>query len=494
MEHLHHFGLRQDPFQNEPDLRFYFESVSHVQPNRRIDRGLRQNKGLCVLTGESGTGKTLLTRRLLESLEEEVFDAQLMLMMPGATDANSVLTRYARMIGVEDTTVDRPAMLAQLYEKLAIVREEGRHSVLMLDDAHLLEHDALAEIGGLLNLEYEDRRLVSLLLVGLPDLDSRLNQQPSLGQRVEVRTRIESLDLENTSAYVMHRLQCADGNPEMIPAEAMSALHKMGGGRPRLVNTLVDNALFEAYLAGRTSLCADDIERAAADLGVTVQGGNGMPETSGAFAQTEVVMDLMEATQTPTMELNEVASPEPMTLDTPMVESSIASPELLAMPEFALEAPSLEPMLAPEPSFEPPALEMAEEPQFDAFATDPGGSASALDLGDLLASIPTAGDTELTKVVTMDSLEGQGADDLDSAVQEMFNESSTGEELPMFEGHNAGVPDSAEATCIAFQDELSQPELLTEEPATLEPQPLMSLTELEAGDDLDDLFAELIEE
>ncbi|MFT5443233.1 MAG: type II secretory pathway predicted ATPase ExeA [Myxococcota bacterium] len=495
MEHLHHFGLRQDPFQNEPDLRFYFESVSHVPPHRRIDRGLRQNKGLCVLTGESGTGKTLLTRRLLESLEEEIFDAQLMLMMPGATDANSVLTRYARMVGVEDTTVDRPTMLAQLYEQLAIVREEGRHSVLMLDDAHLLEHDALAEIAGLLNLEYEDRRLVSLLLVGLPDLGNTLNQQPSLGQRVEVRTRLEALDLANTSAYVMHRLQCAEGNPETIPPEAMSALHKLGGGRPRLVNTLADNALFEAYLAGRAFLCADDIERAAADLGVTGQCGNGMPETSGAFAQSEVVMDLMEATQTPTMELNDVASSEPITLDTPVVEPPLAAPEHqpVAMSESVFEA------LAPEPSFEEPAFEIADEPQFDAFVTDPGGSASALDIGDLLDETPSADDTELTKAVSMDSLDGQGADDLDSAVQEMFNESSAGEDPPLFEAHNDGAPDLADAARIAYQDEFSQPDLLAEEPSmgvppTLEAEPFMSATELEAGDDLDDLFVELIEE
>ena len=67
MEHLQHFGLKLDPFKNEPDLRFYFESVSHVECYRRIERGIRQSKGLCVLTGENGTGKSLLSRRLLEA-------------------------------------------------------------------------------------------------------------------------------------------------------------------------------------------------------------------------------------------------------------------------------------------------------------------------------------------------------------------------------------------------------------------------------------------
>ena len=101
MEHLHHFGLRQDPFQNEPDLRFYFDSASHGEPQHRVERGLRQYKGLTVMVGEAGTGKTLLSRRLLGALEEEIFEAQLMVIMPGISDANSLLKRYARMLGVD---------------------------------------------------------------------------------------------------------------------------------------------------------------------------------------------------------------------------------------------------------------------------------------------------------------------------------------------------------------------------------------------------------
>lgn len=466
MEHLHHFGLRQDPFQNEPDLRFYFDSVSHMAPQRRIERGLRQNKGLCILSGAGGTGKSLLTRRLLESLEEEVFDAQLMLMMPGATDANSVLNRYARMIGVEDAKGDRPALLAQIYEQLAIAREEGRHSVLMLDDAHLFNREALAEIGGLLNLEYEDRRLVSIVLVGLPQLDVTISHEPSLGQRVDVRMRLEPLDEKGSYEYLQHRLSCASGDAATLPPEAMGALYKFGRGRPRLLNTLADNALFEAYLAGRTQLGVEDVERAASDLGVGIDPGSTYSSIPSTGLSSAGMPGLMETSNPPTMELSEVAMPEPE------LEPQAASVMEL---DSALEMPQAQPLLA---------SESAPETQGE-------NSESAMDLGELLAEGESP-DSELTTVVPMDTTGGLpqlgSSEDLDSAVNEMMSESELGDALPEFEGHNATSPDGAEATRIAFEDELSSDAFLPM-PEAEEATPVG-----DADDELDDLFVELIEE
>jgi len=273
VEHLQHFGLTQDPFQNEPDLRFYFDGASHRECHRRIERGLRQGKGLTVLTGEGGTGKTLLARRLFEGLEEEVFETHLMVILPGAADAEAVLARFARQLGVEAPGPDRAGVLAQIYEKLAIVREEGRHAVLILDDAHLLSREAMAEVGGLLNLEYEDRRLLSLFLVGLPELDGRLWGDSQLGQRIDVRTQLESFDRETAHAYLAHRLTVAGASPGILPGGALAAVYEFGHGRPRLMNTLADNALFEAHLAGRQEMQRGDVERAARDLGITPNPG-----------------------------------------------------------------------------------------------------------------------------------------------------------------------------------------------------------------------------
>ncbi len=472
MEHLHHFGLRQDPFQNEPDLRFYFDSVSHSAPQRRIDRGLRQSKGLCVLTGEGGTGKTLLTRRLLESLEEEVFNAQLMLMMPGATEPSSVLNRYARMVGVEDANSDRQALLAQIYEQLAMVREEGRHSVLMLDDAHLFNREALAEIGSLLNLEYEDRRLVSLMLVGLPELETTINDEPSLGQRIDVRTRIESLDEQNTMKYLQHRLVCAEGDASTLPPDAMMSLYKYGQGRPRLLNTLADNALYEAYLAGRTELGCQDVERAAADLGIGIGSMPPAAPAPGFEAASQVAAaPVAEAPVEPLF-----AAPS----ETP-VAPPIASPadqyslgmtmelDEVAMPE--LESPS-------------------EAPELDVDF----GESSAMELNDFLGEepIPSPG---LTTVMPMDSLEAVPAveaSSLDDGMGDLFGTEASEEPFPKFDAEAPAASPVDQATRVAFDDVILEAPLVEE----FEIEAMLTGESLDDSldDQLDDLFVELIEE
>ncbi|HEB90172.1 MAG TPA: hypothetical protein ENI85_11420 [Deltaproteobacteria bacterium] len=274
MEHLQHFGLTQDPFSNEPDLRFYFESASHRDVQRRVERGLRQRKGLTLLTGDGGMGKTLLARRILDGLEEEVFEATLLVMLPGAADATGILQRFARQLGTEEPATDRAGLLGQIYERLAIVREDGRHAVLIVDDAQVMTPEVFAELGGLLSLEYEERRLLSMLFVGSPELDRLVQGDPAIAQRVDVRVRLHPLDLANASAYLAHRLEAVSGNPAILPPATMETLYKFGRGRPRLLNTLADNALFEAYLAGRQAIDSDDVERAAADLGIGPDPGS----------------------------------------------------------------------------------------------------------------------------------------------------------------------------------------------------------------------------
>ncbi len=268
MEHLHHFQLSGDPFRNEPLLKFYFASGPHQGALQRLERAVRQGKGLCVLTGETGAGKTMVVRRLLECLEEEVFEASMMVVLDGAADASWMLKRFVRQLGIEDPAPGREGMIAQIYDQLAIVREDGRHPVLIIDDAHALaKHGALAEVCSLLKLEYEDRRLLTLVLAGPAELDQSLSADASLAHRIDVRVELAALNAEAVAGYLAHRVSQVGGSGEIIDAGALAALHELGRGYPGLMNTLADNALFEAFLCGRNQMTRVDVERAHRDLG-----------------------------------------------------------------------------------------------------------------------------------------------------------------------------------------------------------------------------------
>jgi type II secretory pathway predicted ATPase ExeA len=281
VEHLQHFGLAEDPFRNEPRLDLFFETHANRDALRRLERGLRQAKGLLVLVGEVGSGKTMVVRRLLESLEEEVFDASMLVVLHGATDAGWMLSRFAAQLGIETPAEEREGLLAQIYEKLAIIREDGRHAVLIIDDAQALaSHATLAEVCGLLKLEYEDRRLLSLVLTGAPNLEQALAGDPALAHRVDVKVRLEPLDPTGAAAYLAHRIDAAGGNPAILDPGAVAALHALGCGLPGRMNTLADNALFEAFLCGRAKMTRTDVERACRDLGF--EAPEALPEPAAA--------------------------------------------------------------------------------------------------------------------------------------------------------------------------------------------------------------------
>jgi type II secretory pathway predicted ATPase ExeA len=267
LEHLSTFGLTRDPFANEPQLDLFFEGIAATDCVGRLRRAAQQRKGLAVLTGAGGVGKTMLARHFLEGLEEEMFEACLLVPVPGVSDGAWVIDRLARQLGVETPAEDRATALTELYEQLAIVREDGRSTVVILDEAQVLaEQGVLRELRGLLNLEYEEKRLLTLVLVGLPTLASAIAAEPALADRVDLPLRLGKLGEDEAAQYLTHRIRASGGNPAILESGAVSTLVKWAGGIPRRLNSLADSALFEAHMGGRVSATAGDVERAALEL------------------------------------------------------------------------------------------------------------------------------------------------------------------------------------------------------------------------------------
>jgi type II secretory pathway predicted ATPase ExeA len=269
--YLDFYGLSQEPFSNAPVARFYYDAEAHRRALVRLERAVSEMKGLALLVGDIGTGKTTLARRLLDTLPQETYEAALLVIVHSGITASWLLRRVAQQLGVEAPAEDKVVLLGQLYARLVQVHEEGRKAVVLLDEAQMLAtREIMEELRGLLNLELPGHKLVTLVLFGLPEIEDRLQLDPPLAQRVAVRCRLEPLGAEATEAYVRHRLSLAGAQRPVFAPGAVAAVHRLSRGIPRLINTVCDNALFEGFLAGAPEIGEGIVTEVARDLALDV--------------------------------------------------------------------------------------------------------------------------------------------------------------------------------------------------------------------------------
>src|SRR5262252_174933 len=286
MNYLDYYELAQEPFSNAPVSRFYFNSPQHSQALVRLTHLCAQMKGLGILIGDIGRGKTTLARRLLDSLPEAEYEAALLVIIHSGVTASWLLKRIALQLGVEAPSEDKLTLLGQLYQRLVHIHEQGRKAVVLIDEAQMLEtRELMEEFRGLLNLEVPERKLISFVFFGLPDIERNLRLDPPLAQRVAMRYRLEPFNPESTRSYVEHRIHAAGGSHNPFTPAAIEVLHRVSGGSPRIINTLCDNALFEAFLTGETTVDGPRIEEISRNLAFGVSeasGGNGAHSSAPA--------------------------------------------------------------------------------------------------------------------------------------------------------------------------------------------------------------------
>lgn len=269
MTYLDFYELNQEPFSNAPVSRFYFGSAQHAQALMRLTHAVSNMKGLAVLVGDIGAGKTTLARRMLDSLPEEEYEAALLVIIHSGITAGWLLRRIALQLGVEAPAEEKLALLSQLYQRLVKIYEQGKKAVVLIDEAQMLaSRELMEEFRGLLNLEVPERKLLSFVFFGLPELEDHLKLDRPLAQRVALKYRLESLRAEDTAAYIQHRLRLAGAPRTPFTAAAIQAVHAHAHGTPRLINTICDNALFEGFVSRSREIDEKAVERVARDLGL----------------------------------------------------------------------------------------------------------------------------------------------------------------------------------------------------------------------------------
>lgn len=270
MTYLDYFELTTEPFSNAPVSRFYYNSAQHSQALTRLMHAVSYMKGLSILVGDIGAGKTTLARRMLDSLPESEYEAALLVIIHSGITANWLLKRIALQLGVENPAQEKLALLSQLYQRLLQIHESGKKAVVLIDEAQMLEtREIMEEFRGLLNLEVPERKLISFVFFGLPDIEKNLKLDPPLAQRVAMRYRLEPFTQDSTEAYIKHRLRLA-GSPRLpFTSDAIAAVHRHSGGSPRVINTICDNALFEAFLARRDDIDGALVDRISENLAIS---------------------------------------------------------------------------------------------------------------------------------------------------------------------------------------------------------------------------------
>lgn len=269
MTYLEFYELTQEPFSNAPVSRFYYSSAQHAQALMRLTHAVSNMKGLAVLVGDIGAGKTTLARRMLDSLPEEEYEAALLVIVHSGITASWLLRRIALQLGVENPAEEKLALLAQLYQRLVRIYEAGKKAVVLIDEAQMLAtREIMEEFRGLLNLEVPERKLLSFVFFGLPEIEENLRLDPPLAQRVALKYRLEPLSGEATEAYVRHRLRLAGAPRVPFSGPAIARIHAHTAGTPRLINTLCDNALFEGFVARVKEIDEAFVDKVAAQLGL----------------------------------------------------------------------------------------------------------------------------------------------------------------------------------------------------------------------------------
>ncbi len=262
------YKLRLNPFEISPDPSFLFSTPRHNEALASLYYGVRARKGFVVLTGEVGTGKTLLVRCVLELLRRTgvafayVFNPSL--------SALEFIRYIAGDFGLPVAGKAKDELILSLSSFLVERHQRKLSTLLVVDEAHHLAPELLEEVRLLTNLETTQQKLLQIVLAGQPELDEKLDSYElrQIKQRIALRCHLEPLNLEETRGYIQRRLQIAgaDADNAIFSEAATNAIFRHSGGFPRTINTICENALLSGYGRRSALISPEIVDEVASDL------------------------------------------------------------------------------------------------------------------------------------------------------------------------------------------------------------------------------------
>jgi len=269
----HFYGLTRVPFGISPDPFFYCPTPRHNEALANLAYGIQRRKGFVVLTGEVGTGKTLLVRYLINTLVRA--KVQYAYVFNPHLTPTDFMQFVLATFGIKNPQSTRGAMLQQFQDFLIEVNRNGQTAALLVDEAHLLTAELLEEIRLLTNIETPEYKLLQIVFVGQPELDDLLDSPElrQLKQRVALRCHLPPLEENDVHGYIVRRLELAGAGERaktIFPRPTVERIFFHSRGTPRVINHLCDGALLTGYARRESVIKPEIIDEIATDLRLNV--------------------------------------------------------------------------------------------------------------------------------------------------------------------------------------------------------------------------------
>ena len=261
-----HFGFRESPFSITPDPRFFYANSVYLEAYANLRYGIEAKKGFIAVTGEVGTGKTTLLRKLMLSLDKTI---QTVLVFNTDVTFNELLRVISRELGLSTAGKDRLSMIEGLNDYLIEQLEHGRTVCMLIDEVQNLSDESLEGLRLLSNLETDRQKLLQIVLMGQPELQAKLDQPHlrQLKQRIAIRSELARLRDDEVGSYINFRIRVAGcDNPELFHSDAVEKIAFYSKGIPRLINVICDNALVIAFAGSEKYVSPEVIGEVVRDL------------------------------------------------------------------------------------------------------------------------------------------------------------------------------------------------------------------------------------
>lgn len=252
-----YWGLSEKPFLNTPDPRFLYHSIQHDEALSRLIYAVQERIGAVMLTGVFGCGKTVIAQVILNELSSQKYKTAY-IVNPRLDDVD-ILRMILHHLDIAEPPVRKADVLNNLHDILLNNMRNGKETVVIIDEAHAIDNENIfEEIRLLLNFQLQDRFLLTLILLGQPELKQKIDKNMQLEQRINIKCHLGSLNIEETRNYIIYRLTVAKRTEPIFTEKAVSSIFSYSGGIPRRINRLCDICLLAGFVK-RVDKIDDDI-------------------------------------------------------------------------------------------------------------------------------------------------------------------------------------------------------------------------------------------